>query len=138
MNSIPSIITATLVPESERLNFLPRHFGRLMLTVEQEIFTQMRELCETYSGGYWAFHTLSNGGAFLAPAEAEPLAITVHSNDYQGTMTAEAAGITVTLFALSHLAFRYPQEERLSERFHQLREFAGEHAEASAIFAAID
>ncbi|MBX3326773.1 MAG: hypothetical protein KF682_12810 [Nitrospira sp.] len=29
----PSIV-ATLVPEEERLDFLPRHFGKHMLTVE--------------------------------------------------------------------------------------------------------
>jgi hypothetical protein len=49
-NQIPSIITAALVPDANRLNFLPRHFGtRYMMAVEQEIFTQMREICEDYS-----------------------------------------------------------------------------------------
>ena len=137
-NPIPSTIRATLVPESGRMSFLPRHFGRLMMQVESEVYTQMRELCEQYSGGYWHYVTLSNGGVFLKPADFEPLSIAVHSNDYRGTMSAEAAGITVTLFALSHLAFRYPDEEQLSDRFHQLREFASEHAEARDIFAAID
>jgi hypothetical protein len=57
-NSIPtpSIVTAALVPDANRLNFLPRHFGRQMMAVEQEIFTQMRELCEDYNGGYFQFY----------------------------------------------------------------------------------
>ena len=32
-NEEPTIV-ATLVPEEERLQFLPRHFGKHMLTVE--------------------------------------------------------------------------------------------------------
>lgn len=125
-NNAPSNITATRVPESERLAFLPRHFGRLMMKVEREIFAQMAELCDAYSGDLWHFVDLSNGGAFLAPAGSDPLVIAVHSNDYRGTMSAEAAGITATLFALSHLAFRHPHEERLSERFHRLHVRAGD------------
>ena len=138
-NQIPSIITAALVPDANRLNFLPRHFGtRYMMAVEQEIFTQMREICEDYSGGYFNFYYLSNGGCFIALETSEPLKIAVDGNGYEGTMSAEAAGITATLFALSHLIFRFSNGERLAERFHQLREFALDHAEAGAIFAAID
>jgi hypothetical protein len=139
-NSIPtpSIVTAALVSDANRLNFLPRHFGRQMMAVEQEIFTQMRELCEDYNGGYFQFYDLSNGGCFIALETSEPLKIAVDGNGYEGTMSAEAAGITATLFALSALSFRFSHIERLVERYHQLREFAGDHAEAGAIFAAID
>jgi hypothetical protein len=137
-NTIHSIVTSALVPEANRINFLPRHFGRQMTVVEQEIFTQMREVCESYSGGYFNFYDLSNGGCFIALAHSEPLSIAVDGNGYQGTMSAEAAGIVATLFALSHLSFRHSHVERLAECFHQLRDFAADHAEASAIFAAID
>jgi hypothetical protein len=47
-------------------------------------------------------------------------------------------GVTVTLFALSSLAFDYPKVEVLATRFHQLREFALENAERRLIFQAID
>src|SRR5690349_21628536 len=43
-----------------------------------------------------------------------------------------------TLYALSHLAFRFEEAAVLSDRFHQLREFALSHREAAAILAAID
>ncbi len=131
-------ITASRVADAARLLFLPTYFGRDMMKVETAIFRHMSELCESYHGGFWHFYELSNGGAFMAPASDAPLAIGVYGNHYSGTMSAEAAGITATLFALSHLTFNYPDADVLIERFHQLRDFAADHAESSAIFAAID
>lgn len=137
-SNVPSLVTAALVPEANRLNFLPRHFGRLMMVVEREVFTQMRDLCESYSGGFFDFYDLSNGGCFMALSQSEPLKIEVLGNGYAGTLSAEAAGIVVTLFALNRLSFRFPHLECLAERFYQLREFASDHPEAGEIFAAID
>jgi hypothetical protein len=133
-----SIIVATIVADAERLNFLPRHFGPMMLTVERQIYSWLSTLSADYSGGYWNFYDLSNGGAYLAPATSDRFRIAVRSNDFSGTLTADATGITVTLFALSHLAFQFPRIETLSTRFHQLRDFAAEHAERRLIFQAID
>ena len=132
------LILATIVPESERLHFLPRHFGRLMLEVEQRTYSWLSTLCEDYEGGYWNMVRLDNDGAYLAPTSAEHFRIAVQSNDFVGTLSADAAGITVTLFALSALAFEYPKFEVLSTRFHQLRDFASQHAELRLIFQAID
>lgn len=133
-----SIVIATLVPDHQRLDFLPRHFGRHMLTFEQYLYSRLSELSRDYTGGWWKFFTLDNGGCYCAPATPEVLRIVVHSNDFEGTLSADAAGITVTLFSLSELAFRFPLVEVFSTRFHQLRDFAGEHAEARLIFRAID
>jgi hypothetical protein len=132
------LILATIVPQSERLNFLPRHFGRLMLEVEQRTYSWLSRLCENYDGSYWDMYELDNGGAYMAPTSSENFRIAVHSNDFVGTMSADATGITVTLFALSSLAFDYPKFEVLSTRFHQLRDFASQHAERRVIFQAID
>jgi hypothetical protein len=52
-------------------------------------------------------------------------------------MSADAAGITVCLFAFSHLAFQIDDRD-IVEHFHLLREFALQHPEASKILAAID
>ena len=67
-----------------------------------------------------------------------PFRFSVDTNDYEGVMSADAAGITVCLFACSHLSFRYSEDDVFGDHFHLLREFAAQHAEASAIFAAID
>jgi len=116
---------------------LPRHFGPHMMTVEGRVFDLMRECCADYSGGCWQFYELSNGGFYMVPHPGR-VRLSVPSNGYQGEMTADAAGITVCLFAMSHLSFDYPQTEVFTRHFHWLRDFALGHAEARQIFAAID
>jgi hypothetical protein len=132
------VILATLVPDTQRLDFLPRHFGRQMMTVEQHLYSRLSELSQDYTGGYWNFYDLSNGGCYLAPTAPERLRIVVQGNDFEGTMSADAAGITATLFTLSELSFRFQRAEVLGTRFHQLRDFAADHSEAALIFRAID
>lgn len=131
-------ITATVVPESARLDTLPKYFGvRYMLVTESAIMDQMRALSQQYTGGVWEFYELSNGGFYMAPSGTETFEVQVYGNGYIGTMSADAAGITATLFALSNLAFQTSQAV-FSDRFHQLREFAARHFEASEIFRACD
>jgi len=55
-----SAIVAREVEESERLQMLPRHFGRDMLTVEYAIFAFMRKLSAQYTGGYWNYYTTTS------------------------------------------------------------------------------
>ena len=52
-------------------------------------------------------------------------------------VSAEAAGLIATLFALSHLSFRH-ESDQLAEAYLRLYAFAGDHPEASEIFKAID
>jgi hypothetical protein len=84
----------------------------------------------------WTFHDLSNGGCFMAP-RGPSLGI-VAPNGFDETMDAESAGIVATLYALSALSFKYPAVDVFATRFHQLRDFALEHAKAGAILEAID
>lgn len=129
-------IQAYQVPDDTRLETLPRHFGKHMLAVEDSVYYFMRQLAKDYSGGYWHFYELSNGGFYMAP-ECESLILTVNGNGYAGHMSADAGGITACLFAFSHLSFRI-RDDTISCHYYQLREFALDHTEASAILAAID
>ncbi len=137
INSTSQKIEAREVANDERLQTLPRHFGRHMLTVEYAVYAFMRKLANPYSGGYWAFFELSNGGFYMVPECDTELSICVDGNGFDGTMSADAAGITVCLFALSHLSFQIA-DDSIAQHFHLLRDFALKHAEASAILAAID
>lgn len=136
----PSIlITATRVPDHERAQFLPRFFGRrLMMTGESLIYSWMRELAPEYNGGFWHFYTLSNNAYYMAPAlDCKTLHICCSGNFYNGHMSPDAAGIVATLYALNRLAWR-TRDERLSDLFYSLRDYAREHAEGPEIFGAID
>jgi hypothetical protein len=137
-NSTDSNIVATLVPEAKRIQFLPRHFGTKMIVFEDALYTQLQELCADYTGGFWNFYNLSNGGCYLAPAQARGYRLIVSGNGFEGNLDAEATGIVVTLFTLSHLSMRFPRIGRYAERFYQLRDFACEYPDANLILAAID
>lgn len=134
-----NIITATLVPESQRMNVADKHFGiRFPLTVEPMIFQFATQLSADYSGGYWHFYTLSNGGFFMAPKLDETFQV-IADNGYEGTMSAEALGITACSYAFSNLSFGEGKlGETCAEYYHWLYEFAMQHSEANLIHAAID
>ncbi len=130
-------VVAQQVDDSERMMALPRHFGERLLIFEGAVYDFMRRFVADYDGACWQFYELSNGGFYMSP-DGGPFRFSVDTNGYEGEMSADAAGITVCLFACSHLSFRYSEAEVFGEHFHLLREFAAQHAEASAIFAAID
>ncbi len=129
---------AALVPETRRSAFLPKLFGkRLVLIGENTVYNFMGWLCPDYLGGFWNFYEHADKPLYLAPTSALRYRIICRTNGYDDEVSADAGGIIATLFAFSHLSFRYRVEE-LSEGFHRLRDFAGDHPEAAQIFAAID
>ncbi len=70
----------------------------------------------------------------MAPAGYDKLSIVWPMNWCARNMSADAAGIVATLYALCE---KYRVDD-LVEKYHALRDFAGEHPQASAIYAAID
>ncbi|MGQ0566181.1 MAG: antirestriction protein [Gemmobacter sp.] len=130
---------ATVVPEARRMAFLPALFGpSLMLIGERAVYQFMSWLApDDYTGGLWQFYEREGQPLFMAPASDKRFRIFCETNGYRGEISAQAAGIISTLFALSHLSFRH-DSDRLSEGYMRLYEFAGEHPEAEEIFGAID
>lgn len=134
-----SIITAVLVSEAQRMDAADKHFGiRYPLTVEPMIYQFATQLAEAYSGGYWHFYLLSNGGFFMAPKLDESFEV-IADNGFKGSMSAEALGVTACLYAYSNLSFGEGRfGETCADHYHRLREFVMGHAEAWGILAAID
>jgi len=131
--------TASIVPEHRRPEFLPTLFGRsLMIIAENTVYSLMERLSPLdYGGGFWDFHELDGKPLFLAPKSKARFRITGGITGFQGEVSAEAAGIIVTLFAFSHLSFKY-QSDRLAEGYERLYLYAQDHPEASEIYQAID
>ncbi|MEG1350592.1 MAG: DUF905 family protein, partial [Hafnia sp.] len=52
-------LTVTQVPNEQRLDFWPQHFGTIpqWITLEPRIFTWMDRFCDEYNGGIWSFYT---------------------------------------------------------------------------------
>lgn len=134
------LITHHLVAEDQRTIIAAEHFGtHFPLQLEPTIFALAADLSSDYVGGYWAFCILSNGGFYMAP-ESDGRFQAISPNGWEGFMSADAFGISVCLFAFSHLSFGNREDfaEACARHFHWLREFAVGHAEAKAILAAID
>jgi hypothetical protein len=131
-------IVATIVPEDKRLSILPDFFGfAQMLRAEALAYGWMSKLSIDYTGGYWHYYKLDNGGFYMSPSEDKPWRIAVHGNGYESTVSTDAAGIIATLFMLGQLCQEL-QTEAMAEAYHALLDYATEHAEQAAILNAID
>lgn len=130
---------ATLVPEDRREKFLPALFGLpLLIVAENAVYSMMERLSSRdYGGGFWNFYEDKDGPLFLAPTSRPRFRIESEITEYRGEVSAEAAGIIATLFAFSHLSFRY-ESDRLAEGYERLYGYSARHPEASEIFQAID
>lgn len=132
-----SCITCTIVPEEQRSTFLPRVFGKChMLQGESMVYDWMSSLCPKYRGGFWDFVDLSNGGFYMRLASERSFAVHVDGNGFTGVMSADAASITASLFAINHLLFQ--GASHLDDAFYALRDYARCHAEGASIIQAID
>src|SRR3546814_13960579 len=109
---------ATVVPDVQRSNFLPRLFGqRHFLAGEAQIFDTMRRLSPAdYGGEFWEFYERGGEPLYLAPKSQDRLRISWDGNGYEGEVSADAAGIIATLFTLSDLAITHQAQLLGQER----------------------
>lgn len=134
-------ITATLVAESERYKFLPTYYRSMFMAAEQLTFGYAERFISGYSGAYWNFFTLSNGSFFMSPSEAGQLRVVIGENYTDELMSAEAAGIVVTLYVLSYLMsirIRPTEKNSYIELYRKLLDYVYEHKECAGIMRAID
>lgn len=135
-------ITADLIKGKQKLKFLPRHFNRYMLVAETAIYEKLTKFCKSYSGGVWNFYDLSNGGFYLAPDIEELLPIFIDTNDFEDTVSADAAGIICTLFVLNEMSWATANFSEISQNFakayHLLRDYIECHPEFIKIWRALD
>lgn len=130
---------ATIVPDDRRETFLPRLFGLpLLIVAENSVYSLMERLSpRDYGGGLWNFYEDAEQPLFLAPSSKPRFRIESQITEYRGEVSAEAAGIIATLFAFSHLSFRF-ESDFLAAGYERLHGYVDSHAEASAIYRAID
>ncbi len=134
----------TITRQSVQINLRIKHTAHLFgihfpLSIEPAIYAIAGNIAPEYSGAYWAFYTLSNGGFYMAP-DLDKLYSVSCINGYEGTLSADALGITTCLYAYSHLSFSSDPAlaECCANHYHWLREFMLAHAEAVSILKAID
>lgn len=134
-------ITASVVSEQDRIDFLPALFGPHFLAGEDWIYSYARVFCADYrdqGGGYWEYVALSNGGRYARPVTDLPeVSVSVRLNQYRGSMSPDAFGIVATIYALATVWEKTRQDE-LVDAMDLLKDFAVDHAERWKIVGAID
>ena len=108
------------------------------MVLEPSVYVTTERLSKDYTGGYWDFFELCNGGFYMAPDDDRTFHV-VCENYFEGDLSADALGITVCLYAYSHLSYTGGSFARCcAEQYYRLRPYAMEHPEAGAISAATD
>jgi hypothetical protein len=133
-------ITRKQVPNQQRSQHTADLFGlNFPLSLEPLVYALTDNIAEAYNGGYWEFYTLSNGGFYMAPHSDSPFNVSCE-NGFEGQLSGDALGITVCLYAYSHLSFSGKRgfDETCAQQYHWLRDYMLDHVEAAAILGAID
>lgn len=131
-------IAAVLVGEEDRIMCLPRLFGLArMIEVEAVTYGYMSKLSADYTGAYWHFYTLSNGGFYMAPGDQPQYRLEWDGNGFSGDVSADAAGLIATLFMLGHMHEKYG-EDQFAQLYAWASAYAAQHSEAGTIGAALD
>ena len=133
------MITRQLVADDQRTTVTADLFGVYFpLRLEPFTFSMASRLSEDYSGGYWQFYSLSNGGFYFAP-DSDGRYHVVSENGHECFMSSDALGITACLYAYSQLSFGDGDfAETCAQHYHWLREYMLQHLEVQDILAAID
>ncbi len=148
------IVSILVTDETERMKFLPHYLGVLCVHIESYIYKLMRSFSKDYDGGEWGFcrlkkiHCDNFKGFYMRPPEGK-YQFSCSGNYFDGELSADTAGIVVTLYALNifiaciyckHDAFKtfIDKLPTLQKLYDALYEFAREHAEWKLIRAAID
>ena len=134
-----NLVTRELVPEDQRLSITERLFViHFPLRLEPVIFGITEQMAPEYHGGYWDMWKLSNGGFYMAPSGDAVYHVTC-DNMFEGDLSADALGITSTLYSYSHLSFTDGRFGRVCAcHYYRLREYMMEHPEVRAILGATD
>lgn len=133
-------ITRKIVATRSRIKHTANLFGyNFPMKFEPFIYSLTRNLTADYKGGSWEFYTLSNGAFYMSPQSDKMFTVSCE-NGFNGSVTADALGIIVCLYAYSHLSFSEPNKftQQCANQYHLLREYIFQHAEIDNILQAID
>ena len=128
-----------LLNNTQRISLPAKLFGvHFPFRVEPFVYNMAGRLSSDYNGGYWEMFVLDNGGFYMAP-NSDTYQVSCQ-NGYEGTLSGDAFGITVCLYAYSEMSFSKIPElaETCADQYHLLREHIFEHEEAKTILGAID
>ena len=136
LHEFPKVV-ATLASNKDRNTFLSKYLGASINRGTQLIYEWMGKLSKDYDGSEWDFYHLSNGSFYIAPNYLKSYNIKSYSTNFNGVLSADAAGILATLFALKQLLMENLDTKTIN-LYHDLKDFVYDHPEIDLILKAID
>jgi hypothetical protein len=133
----PNSPTVTLVPDDERMDFLPRLFPGCFSRGEALVYGVTRKWFPAYNGGQWDFFLIDGRPGFMAPAGEGGLDAMIPGNQFEGHLSHRAVGVVVTLVALAASLEQVPSETLLGH-YERLRALIPQLPERDLIYRAID
>lgn len=115
-----------------------QHWGNRCVNLEMLVYGFMNNFNEAYNGGYWDFNLTSNHAFYISLSTDEPVHLVNPLNYADETMSADAAGVVLTIFACSYALDKWPEDEAILNTYDQLMSAFGDHPEASKIYRLID
>lgn len=102
------------------------------LLFEKDVSSFMGQFSPNFLSGDWELYTLSNDSFYLALSKNEPVKLVNAMNDYEGEMSADAAGICLSIMALgclSHTTKDMKILETACRKYTGLWDYAYQHKE---------
>lgn len=128
--SLPLLPSMRIVPEDDRLDFLPEKFQNqlVLLNFDNHVFKFANKLCPNYKGGYWEFVELPNGAFFAYPDFDGFKDCSCAENYAEGSLNGRLLGIICTMFTLNHITWNtYQTNEAAAEvansLYYKLRDY---------------
>ncbi len=136
-------ITKKIIRGKRRGNILPHYIGSKFIIFEQNIYGYTDHFVEGYSGGFWQFYELSNGGFYMSVDCDKEVTFENPDNYFSEIMDADTMSIIINLYVTNHLAFKYHDSNDeaaaiFTRLYLHLLEYAKEQPNASTILRAID
>ena len=130
-------ITAAEVPASECVSYVLNRFAKNRATFELFLRTYTLELCPEIKRAQWRYFETSNGAVFMVPVGQDSLLVSIDVNGFEARVSAEVAGLIVSLYVLSRVALLSRDQEHM-RMVVMLRNYAMQHPKAATIYRAID
>lgn len=134
--AIPELFTR--VPKLQRAQTMHQYWGDRCVNLEMFVFSFMNTFNDAYNGGYWNLNITSNDALFISLNTEEPVRLISPLNYGDETMSAEAAGLVLTIYGCSYALDKYPEEALIPETYDKLMAVVGDHPEASKIYRLLD
>lgn len=148
IESTPIQIPARKLNAKERLAFLPKLAGPLMMQFEAALYVNMTQFSKgAYNGGYWEMYEFPNGALMMVYENLTKVPVSQPSNYYEGTMTLLVLSMALNLHLCSNMSFHPKAPRTMGTNYHLLMDnfcqwadegWPGVPAEFSEVIAFLD